>query len=905
MSRLAPLILCALLACGPPTPSGREAPPAAPEARILPEEKHFADLRQLTYGGENAEAYWSFDGKELIFQSRPTGESCDQIFRMPLADPKAVRRVSTGEGVTTCSYFMPNEDAFIYASTHLAAPGCPPRPDHSQGYVWPLYAGYDIFKSQAGASDLARLTDTPGYDAEATVCRKDGSIVFTSVRDGDLELYRMDADGANVKRLTHTPGYDGGAFFNADCSKIVWRASRPRGDALADYQRLLKQGLVRPTKLELFVANADGSDARQITYLDAASFGPYWHPNGERIVFSTNYPNPRGREFDLWAIDSDGTDLERITFAEGFDGFPMFSPDGKTLAFSSNRATAPGAGDTNVFLVTWKDEAGTPTPTAADRVHADVAWLAAPEREGRGLGTAGLEEAGAYIEKRFAEEGLTSPARQSFEVTTRVEVGESTAVTLDGKNLADGLFRPATGSASDTVSGPLIFAGYGAEGDYAGIDAKDKIVVVRRFAADALSAADKRRFSDLRYKAFTAKQNGAKGLIVVDAPPAGITAHEAPFPALRADGQSDAGIPIVLVKRDAAAPVIQKLEKRQRVTASLSVALEKKKTKAFNVIGKLAATAPDSDGAIVIGAHYDHLGMGGESSLAPDEVKAHLGADDNASGIAALLEVARLLGKEKERSRDVWFVAFSAEEAGVIGSTHFVRDPPAGVALKDMVAMLNMDMVGRLRENRLSVLGGATALEWPKLVSEACDGARIDCITTGGGFGRSDQTAFYASGVPVLHFFTGAHEDYHKPSDTLDRINAAGIAQIARVVADVATKVSARAERLGYQRVASPPPPGDLRGYGASLGTVPNYVGPADGRDGMLLDGVRPGGPADLAGMKRGDILIKLGAFDIANVRDLMYALNASRPGETVKATVIRGGDELVLDVTFGKSTRR
>lgn len=313
------------------------------------------DLVQLTAGGENAEAYWSWDSTRLIYQAHE-GKGCDQIYVRPAHDPAAkAQMVSTGKGTTTCSYFLPGDKEIIYASTHLASPECPERADQSHGYVWAIYQGYDIFRANADGSNLRRLTETPGYDAEGTVCSLDGSIIFTSVRDGDLELYRMDADGKNVKRLTHTPGYDGGAFFSSDCKKIVWRASRPTGTELEDFKGLLAQGLVRPTKLELFVANADGSDAKQVTHLEAAAFGPYLYPSGNRIIFSSNYGDPKGREFDLFAINVDGTGLERITHASGFDGFPMFSPDGKSLAFASNRASKPGTWDTNLFVAGWSD----------------------------------------------------------------------------------------------------------------------------------------------------------------------------------------------------------------------------------------------------------------------------------------------------------------------------------------------------------------------------------------------------------------------------------------------------------------------------------------------------------------------------------------------------------------------
>lgn len=358
--------LCALLcagACGGTstavegTPAGGPAGGAAPAAQgklRRPEEVHLGEIVQLTRNqGENAEAYWSSSGRELIFQSTRPPHACDQIFRVPADGSTPPVLVSTGKGRTTCSYFFPGDDRILYSSTHLGSPECPRPPDHSQGYVWALYDSYDIFTAKSDGSDLVRLTDAVGYDAEATVCPRDGSIVFTSTRDGDIELYRMDKDGKNVKRLTDAPGYDGGAFFSRDCSRIVWRASRPEGEALADYKRLLGQGLVRPTRLEIFVANADGSDPYQVTYLAAASFAPYFHPNGTRILFSTNHPDPRGREFDIWAVNDDGSRLERITYAPGFDGFPMFSPDGKRVVFASNR-NAKSEGETNVFIADWE-----------------------------------------------------------------------------------------------------------------------------------------------------------------------------------------------------------------------------------------------------------------------------------------------------------------------------------------------------------------------------------------------------------------------------------------------------------------------------------------------------------------------------------------------------------------------
>ena len=315
-------------------------------------ETRFGEVRQLTFGGENAEAYWSPDSSELVFQSTRKPYDCDQIFRMPVNDPTTLVLVSTGSGRTTCGYFTSDSKRIIFSSTHASNNQCPATPDFSRGYVWPIYDTYQIYSANTDGSDLQVLTATNAYDAEATICSKDGTILFTSTRDGDLDLYTMNANGDNVKRITNEPGYDGGAFFSRDCSKIVWRASRPKGKDLADYKSLLKGNLIRPGELELFIANADGSEQRQITHIGGANFAPFFFNNGERIIFSSNHHDPGGREFDLFAVNIDGTDLKQVTYTKGFDGFPMFSPDGKWLAFSSNRNQAQ-SGDTDVYITQW------------------------------------------------------------------------------------------------------------------------------------------------------------------------------------------------------------------------------------------------------------------------------------------------------------------------------------------------------------------------------------------------------------------------------------------------------------------------------------------------------------------------------------------------------------------------
>lgn len=318
----------------------------------LSEEKRLRNLRQLTFGGENAEAYFSSDNRRLIFQATREGHECDQIYEME-TDGSSLRVVSTGKGRCTCAYFFPNGKRILYSSTHLAGESCPPKPDYSLGYVWALYPGYDLFTARPDGSDLHRLTRTSGYDAEATISRDGKKIVFTSVRDGDLDIYTMDGEGRNVKRLTTEVGYDGGPFFSYDGTWIVYRAYHPKDSReVEDYRRLLQQHLIRPTKLEIWVMKSDGTGKRQVTNNSAANFAPYFFPDGKRIIFSSNMDDPRGRNFDLYIINTDGTGLERITFNETFDGFPMLDSEGRKLVFASNR-NAKTRGDTNIFIADW------------------------------------------------------------------------------------------------------------------------------------------------------------------------------------------------------------------------------------------------------------------------------------------------------------------------------------------------------------------------------------------------------------------------------------------------------------------------------------------------------------------------------------------------------------------------
>jgi Tol biopolymer transport system component len=314
---------------------------------------HLSNLRQLTEGGQNAEAYWSPDGKRLVFQSTRDPYKCDQIFVMN-ADGSGQRLVSTGKGRTTCGYFLKDSQHVVYASTHEAAADCPPPPDRSKGYVWGVFPGYDIYTADLDGKIVKKLTETPGYDAEATVNWKTNRIVYTSMASGDLDMWSMKPDGTDRKRLTSGEGYDGGAVYSRDGKKLVWRANHPKEESgLEKYRALLKDNLTAPMKMEIMIADADGRNARTITSFGCASFAPTFTPDGKKILFSSNKHNCDGRLFELYLMNLDGSGLEQVTQFGGFTSFPEFSPDGTKLVFASDKG-AKSRYEFNIFVADWK-----------------------------------------------------------------------------------------------------------------------------------------------------------------------------------------------------------------------------------------------------------------------------------------------------------------------------------------------------------------------------------------------------------------------------------------------------------------------------------------------------------------------------------------------------------------------
>lgn len=985
-------------AAGGPAGAGYSAPV------IHASERHLRTLRQLTFGGENAEAYFAQDGQRLIMQSTTAQDRCDQIYSLEVprgSEPLIpARSISMGHGRNTCSYFFPDNSRVLFAATRHGGDACPPSPDRSKGYVWPLY-NYQIYTARPDGSDVKRLTTSGNYDAEATVC-KDGSVVFTSDRDGDLELYRMKLDGSGLRRITHAPGYDGGAFFSEDCKHLVWRAARPRSpEEQAEMKALLGQHLVRPTRMELWVSDADGKNAHAVTDFGVASFAPFYFPAriagaaDRRIIFASNYGDPRGREFDLWAINSDGSHLERITYTADFDGFPMFSPDGTKLVFASNR-NGKARGETNVFLADWQDAKAEYTATPADTVAGRVAWLAAPEREGRGVGTKGITAAAEELAGWMKDAGLLpageaagQKSARSFFQSVEVFVGvrdtgsrfrseaPGPAAPLPAADIA-----AAAMSSSGKFMGGVRFAGYGITApeagwdDLHGVEVKGQVaLVLRGVPADKFSGGAARSYSDLRYKAWNLREHGAQAVVFVDPRADGV-------PKLTLDGpEGGAGLPVAFISRarvaawlaalpakaagatptapaasttsaanaasaasaaktapaaggdDVLAPLTTAADAGKAgevvLTAKLSgnISLMRESRRERNVIGVLPATgaaAGPAAPAIVLGAHYDHLGLGGRSSLAPGQNVVHPGADDNASGTVALLETARQLAASPVRSADVYFAAFTGEELGLVGSSRFTQTLPARTASGQPVApgkdrlkaMLNFDMVGRLAatagasqpggtQPTVVVQGSDSAAEWAELVAPQCQRAALTCQLGGDGYGPSDMTPFYAAGVPVLFFFTGAHADYHRPSDTPDKINAMGIVQVAGLATGIVQSLSERLQKqpqgLTFKKPSGPAPRSGDRGYGAYLGTIPDYTAMQGAQGGVKLSGARPGSPAEQAGVQAEDVLIGLGESKIATLEDMAFALRKYKPGQAVDVVVLRKGQKQVLRATLGQ----
>jgi Tol biopolymer transport system component len=981
--------------------AGGDPPVEYDEATFL------TNVRQLTYDGRRSgEGYFSPDGNYIIFQSeREPGNPFYQIYILSFLDGE-IQRVSPGIGKTTCAFFQPGTDDVLFASTHLDPEAVEKQKKEiefresgqERRYAWDYDPYFDIFSANREGTDFVQLTDAYGYDAEGAYSPDGKRIVFCSMRiaypadklseeeqkrleiDPSYfgEIYIMRADGSQQKRLTEWPGYDGGPFFTPDGQRIIWRHFREDG-MIAD----------------IYTMGLDGSDRKRLTDFESMCWAPYMHPSGDYAIFTTNKQG--FSNFELYIVDSGGEkDPVRVTFTKGFDGLPVFSPDGGRLAWTSNRTPNETS---QIFIGEWNHDAalkalklaperatedasnrsgkrsnGTeparqakyapclgPDQTAHDgyggtaatgsisasSLRSHVEFLASDDLEGRLTGSKGARKAGEYIAEHFEAAGLRPMGDddsyfQEFPFTSGVTVEKKKnsleVKTADGKEISfkvDEDFRPLAFTENTEVEGDVVFAGYGLRvpGDmetgydsYAGLDVEGKVVLVLRYIPEDVEMERRQQlnvYAGLRYKAMLARENGAKGLLVVTGPN---SPNAGELVSLKFDQSlASSGIPVASISGEVASalfagtgkslqdaqdgldienPHVETAFALEGVRVKLSTAVKREKSKGRNVVGYLPP--PESAGEkryVVVGAHYDHIGRGVIGSLARkgEEGQIHNGADDNASGTAVVLALAAAVAREVEDHPDRYrygfiFCAWSGEEMGIIGSNYFAQHPP--VSLDEITAYFNFDMVGRLRDNKLILQGTGSSTRWIKLIEKKNVVAGFNLTIQEDPYLPTDVTAFYPNDIPVVSFFTGSHEEYNRPVDDPETLNYDGMERIANFAKLMVLDIAKESEPLDYVKVPRKKEKSSMRGsLRAYLGTIPDYAS-SDDVVGVKLSGVRADGPADKAGLQGGDIIIKFAGQEIKNIYDYTYALGAVKIGEPVEVVVLRDGKELTLSIT-------
>lgn len=922
-----------------------------------PEKDFLKNTRQLIYdGNRSGEGYFSDDGRYLIFQSEK--ETDNPFYQIYILDFETgdINRVSPGFGKTTCAYFQWNGDRVEFASSHLD-PDAKKKQQaeldfrasgQQRRYSWDYEPEMDIFSGKPDGSDIRRLTSELGYDAEGSYSPDGKWIVFSSNRyaysaklTGEekqklevdpsyfCDLYLMNADGSKVKQLTNVPGYDGGPFFSSDGKKITWRRFSEDGHSA-----------------DVYTMNADGTGEKRLTDFGSLSWAPFFHPSGEYLVFASNklgFAN-----FEVYLVDAEGLrEPVRVTYTDKFDGLPVFSPDGKKLVWTSSRCAD---GKTQLFIADWNDEfareqlAKSPfrknsssslnynfKPEILEaELQEKLAYIASDELEGRMTGSKGIHLAADYISNIFQNLDLQPLHGHhsylwSFDFTADIKSEEAfNRLEFGGKTYEINKdFIPLSSTENGETSAEVVFAGYGLKindgagyeyNSYEKIEVKDKIVMVLDGIPSGLNDEKEKLFERniaSGYKQMIARQNGAKGIMIVTSKINDDDSHEI---------VGTSGIISVNITEALADEILSKSNQnigslKEKLkdgdqkgnehlfatgeTVKITAKVDRVIKQDNNIVGMVPSSNPDAD-YVFIGAHYDHLGFGEINSRSVGEHKReiHNGADDNGSGTVTILELAEYFSGLKKENPDaitcnLVFCLWSAEEMGLLGSNAFTAKLP--VSEDKIKAYFNFDMVGRLKENRLDLQGIGSAPEWKTVAEKKNVISGFNLALAEDPYLPTDATSFYLKGIPTISFFTGVHNDYHTYSDDVGLINFEGLQRITKFASLMVREIMKPEQHLSYQEVKVNRQKTSKGAASVSLGTIPAYAG--SDQPGVQIQGVRPGGPAEKAGLIANDVIVGLNGKEVNNIYDFMNILNELKPDVETEITVNRGSEKIIKKI--------